>query len=411
MAANVGKISMEIVVTDKGSAVVKSATDRMMAPLKKLGSRVAGIVKSFLSWRNVIGLLAGAAGIGLLIKKVTALSAAQEMAEKKLEQAMRSTKMWNVNLMENYKGYASQLQDLTGIGDEVTLGVMAMLQTFKLQEGTLKDATKATLDLAKATGQDLQSAAILVGKAAVGEISTLKRYGIIVDEAAYKARGFQAVLDEINVEFGGMAEAQAQTYTGKINKMMSFWGDLLEKVGDTITKNPVILQYIDVVTGKFKEWGGKLEAHRDEIEAWVSSSVKILAGWITSFLSQMTPIFEALKAFPAYAEQIMTSLKIVTAPVWLTGKALGTGAAILSAEHAGAGGAANLGILGKGYEAGKEAETTAPVTPTGGSGSIIDVMNRVNQKKIEANIYINEKMTGRNVAQDVKDELDRLSNR
>ena len=125
MAANAGKIKLELTVTDKGSSVVAKATGRMMTPLKKLGSRVAGIVKSFFSWRKVIGLLAGAAGIGLLIKKVVALSAAQEMAETKLEQAMRSTKMWNANLMESYKRYAAELQDLTGIGESIIMQMLS----------------------------------------------------------------------------------------------------------------------------------------------------------------------------------------------------------------------------------------------------------------------------------------------
>jgi len=56
--------------------------------------------------------------------------------------------------------------------------------------------------------------------------------------------------------------------------------------------------------------------------------------------------------------------------------------------------------------------TPAMPPPTGPEGaSIIGAMNRANQTRVAANIYINEKMTGRNVAHDVKKELERITNR
>lgn len=292
-------IKLNLIVDDKGSKIVSGASGRMTKSLSKLGAGLGSIIKKFFSWKSVVVFLAGAAGLGLLIKKVTALSAAQELAEKKLEQAMRSTKMWNANLMESYKAFASELQGITAIGDEVILDVMAMLQTFKLQEGTLKDATKATLDLAKATGQDLRSAAILVGKAAVGEVSTLKRYGIIVDEAALKARGFQAVLDEINTEFGGQAQAQAETYAGKIAGMKGYWSDMLEKIGDFITKNPVVLAAIDKVSNKFKEWGQILEDNKDVIINWFADVSSIILRWLEAIEQKIAPVWRVISEIPA----------------------------------------------------------------------------------------------------------------
>jgi len=291
MAANTGAINLTIAVEDKASSDFGKITNKIKGHLDTLANKAKGVLRVFTDWRTIIGMLAGTAGIGLLTKKVIELASAQELAEKKLEAAMRSTGRYNVNLMDSFKTYASALQATTAIGDETILGVMAMLQTFKLEEDVLKDATKATLDLAKATGQDLMSAAILVGKAAVGETGMLSRYGIIVDEAAYKAKGFQAVLEEINMEFGGQAAAQAETFAGKIGMMKSYFGDLLEKIGDMIIKNPVVLKAIDAVTEKFKTWTEYLDQNKDQIMNWATNTGQTILNWLTSIWIKIETIF------------------------------------------------------------------------------------------------------------------------
>lgn len=301
-------IKMQLIVDDKGTGVIGRASDRIRSHFDRLGSSVASIAKKFVNWKSIIATLAGGAGIGLLIKKVTDLAAAQELAETKLAQAMRSTGQWSENLMSAYKRQASALQDLTSIGDETILGVMAMLQTFKLAPDVLDAATKATLDLARATGQDFQSAAILMGKAAVGEVSMLTRYGIIVDEAAYKARGFQAVLDEINTEFGGQAQAQAQTYGGRIDALRGYWGDLLEKLGEYITKSPAILAGIEAMINKIKEWIGVIESNETAIKEWVANTYKIIKGWADDLVPIIEKLIDLFVSLPQKLDDVKNSL-------------------------------------------------------------------------------------------------------
>lgn len=332
-----GNISLKLIVDDKGSAVVEKMT-------RKSEGAFGRLIQKTLSWKNALVGLAGAAGLGLVIKKVIDLASAQELVEKKLEAAMRSTGRYNVNLMNSFKSYASALQDTTAIGDESILGVMAMLQTFKLEEDVLKDATKATLDLAKATGQDLMSAAILVGKAAVGETGMLSRYGIIIDEAALKARGFQAVLEEINLEFGGQAQAQAETFSGKIEKIKGSFGDMLEKVGDIIIKNPVILNALDLLAEKFKGWGDLLAQNKDAIIAWASETAQIIIGWIDAIWMKLQPVWQAIKEFPAKMKAAGGLQGVMMGNV-LASSGIDTGAPINSAfESTAAGGSSSADI-------------------------------------------------------------------
>ncbi len=154
-----------------------------------------------------------------------------EMQLTKLNTSLKSTGNFTQEASDELVKYAESLQSMTAFEDDAIVSVEAMLATFKLNKDEIKIATQAVLDLASATGQDLQSAAILLGKAMVGETGMLKRYGIIVDENKYAAEGWKAVIDEINVEFGGQALAQAETYTGKLAQMKNAFSDIKETIG------------------------------------------------------------------------------------------------------------------------------------------------------------------------------------
>ena len=69
----------------------------------------------------------------------------------------------------------------------------------------LPRVTMAVLDMAAALGMDAKASALLMQKALDGQVSSLSRYGIIVDQATLKSRGFAAVLDALEAKFKGQA--------------------------------------------------------------------------------------------------------------------------------------------------------------------------------------------------------------
>ena len=121
-------------------------------------------------------LLLYAFGYGSLHKTVGAVTRAygeQELAERKLEQALGSV---NTGLLNQ----ASALQEVTSFGDEAIISAQSLLAAFIKDEDQLKKATIATLDLAAAKGMDLNSAADLLGKTLGSSTNSLSRYGIEV---------------------------------------------------------------------------------------------------------------------------------------------------------------------------------------------------------------------------------------
>ena len=214
------------------------AEDRATPTVKKVQKSVGGLSK-FLS----VGFVAGAAAAGLAVTKLVgffkdAVTAAgeQELAVKKLDTALGSLGASASGVSERLQAQARALQATTTAGDEAIIAGQALLASFTKNEETIKAATVAALDLSAATGQDLQQSFQLLGRAIGGQVSALTRYGIQVDQSLPKSEQFAAALEKINEQFGGQAQAQAETFAGRLTQVGNAAGDVAEGLGLLLTQ-------------------------------------------------------------------------------------------------------------------------------------------------------------------------------
>jgi len=150
--------------------------------------------------------------------------------------------------------------------DEILSKVTANLLTFgQVQGDVFERAQKVTLDLSARLGQDLQSSAIMVGKALndpVRGLTALSRVGVsFTDQQREQIKamvevgdvaGAQALmLAELEKQYGGQAEALAATSAGRAQQLANSWGDFQEKIGEIIA---VILPPLIDLLGRVVEW-------------------------------------------------------------------------------------------------------------------------------------------------------------
>jgi hypothetical protein len=181
---------------------------------------------------------------------------------------------------ELYK-MASQLQKVTKYGDEEILNkVTAQLLSFpKITGQVFKDAQKAVLDVATLLDGDVQASAIAIGKALqdpVKGITAMRRMGIMFSETQieqvknlveqnklYEAQ--QLILSEINLQYGGQAEAAAKSGLGALQQLKNTWGDFKEqmfaasaegKTGGMFGWLKESLEYMTWGLAKIREEGG-----------------------------------------------------------------------------------------------------------------------------------------------------------
>ncbi len=217
MAVNVGELE-----------AVLSVKDKMTPGIKKAQGGLKGMMGTFAKF-------AGAAiAVGVAIKFITSALKAQSTkidSINKMNIALANQGNLLAGTSESLQEYASSLQKTTKFGDEQILMLQATLAGFGMNEEQIKKTTIATLDMAEAKGIDATAAAELMGKAFVGETSMLSRYGIILDQNIPKNEKFAAALAQVNLKFGGQAQAGVATFSGKMTQLGNAFGDTMEAVG------------------------------------------------------------------------------------------------------------------------------------------------------------------------------------
>jgi hypothetical protein len=222
---------------------LRKETEQAAAQTEGFGARVTGLVAA--------GAAAKAAITGLvtIVGDWIASSSAQEDATVRLETALRAQGTYTPELAAQYMGLAGAFQQTTVFGDELVMEMQALLvQVGNVMPEQMDAALTAATDLAAGLRIDLKTATQLVGKAFAGETGTLKRYGIVIDEAKLKTEGASAVLDAIADKMGGQAQAQAQTFSGQMAQLGNVIGDVKEIIGQFIADAiaPMMRLFMDI---------------------------------------------------------------------------------------------------------------------------------------------------------------------
>jgi hypothetical protein len=181
-----------------------------------------------------------------LIRESIQLAGVQQQAEAKVAAAIKSTGGAAGLTADELKKMASGLQKVTTVGDETILRGQAMLLTFtNIGKDVFPQATETMLDMAQAMGTDVKESAIQLGKALNDPIigaTALRRVGVaLTDQQTKMIKEFvqggdllsaqKVILNELQVEFGGLARAMAETDAGQMAQLNNRLGDIKETLG------------------------------------------------------------------------------------------------------------------------------------------------------------------------------------
>lgn len=181
-------------------------------------------------------------------KQIVAAAEEAAVTEAKVAGVIRATGNAAGYTVEQLSDMADGFSRLTGVDDEMILNAEAVLLTFrKIGQDVFPEATQAALDMSAVMDQDLQSSIVQIGKALndpIAGISALGRVGVTFTEDQKKMiKGFIAqndimsaqtvILDELQAEFGGTAEAMEQASTGSSRMKIAF-GNLQEEIGKNL---------------------------------------------------------------------------------------------------------------------------------------------------------------------------------
>lgn len=237
---NIARIAKESAELAKQQENVAKSTDGA-------STSVATLVKGFVSAQAIIGAakLAWSALTGEVERSVKAAADA-EKSHAQVAAALRAQGTDIPSVVTAFQQYATALQKTTIYQDDAIESAEALLVTVgNVMPRDMEKALKATTELASGLGIDLNQAATLVAKAAEGNVTALKRVGVVVDETKAKQEGFGVVLDAITDKFGGQAAALAGTYEGRLTQLANTWNNVEESIGRVVTSNKTVLAFFD----------------------------------------------------------------------------------------------------------------------------------------------------------------------
>jgi len=247
--STLNKTSKEILDIDKSAK-------RSTKGLNNLDKSLFRLEKSFDGVRRSISRLSGAAitfftsrAIIHGLQNLIHLSNEQAKAVEGMNTALRSMGRYTPELSTKLQDMASSLQKVSNYGDEAVIEGIKFLATYRdITNELLPRSIKAMADLATLQGGNMVSAANTLGKASMGLIGSLTRIGITVDKAAYKQKGYLGLLEQIESQVKGQAEAQRRA-TGSLQAFGNVIADVKEKLGTVLKESlePIVRAFIDYV--------------------------------------------------------------------------------------------------------------------------------------------------------------------
>lgn len=251
-------------------------------------STALGVFGGNLATKAFDGVISGFTSLIDFSKEAITAAADQEVATESLNNALKRNGIFTKEASQSLQDYSTQMQNNTTFQDDAIQSNIALLASLtNLDTEGLKRATSAAADFAVVLGVDLETATRLISKAADGNVSALKRYGVTVEEGGSKSETLEKVLTKLNEKFGGAAAAQLNTYSGSLKAMKNAYGDMLEPIGGIIVKNPLVVATFNILKTSLNDANSSLSQAASSIKDFVNDGVFFL-------ISSSQVLFDAL---------------------------------------------------------------------------------------------------------------------
>ena len=286
---------------------IKNASERLEELKKKLGGAASNMKKQ----QSVANSLGG--GLSSMAKKAVGAAAAyvgfnqakdflvdcatgvmeMERANTRLETLLLNTKGNTKEMAGAIAVYGDELELLTTIEGDATTAGASQLATFQLQGDNIKKLLPALQNLAvgqygvNVTQDNMIQSANLLGKVMQGQTGALSKAGVSFTETQKKilqtgteSQKTATLIEVLNQNFGGLAEAAAQTDEGQIIQFRNVWGSVKDEVGKGVM--PAVRGVV-----------GYLNENMPAIREKVTGAVEAVSGKIGPLINGMIGGFTA----------------------------------------------------------------------------------------------------------------------
>jgi hypothetical protein len=190
--------------------------------------------------------MAGAATTAAFaIFNMSKAAAEDQKSQTVLATALRNTTGATDKQIASVEDLISSMQMAAGISDtELRTGFQNLVRATK-DVTEAQDLLTLATDVSVGSGRSLESVTLALARAYQGNLGSLKRLGIPLDENIVKTKDFDAATQLLSDTFGGSAANAADTYAGKLAITTQKFQEAAEAIGKVFI--PIISDLIDVL--------------------------------------------------------------------------------------------------------------------------------------------------------------------
>lgn len=257
-------------VTIHGKETVSDASKRASGGLNRLESQTKSFSQK--SQQNLgqlvtkFGLYAAAvAGAVAAVNNLVNAYARQEAAERKLTKAVENNPLLDGGSARRIKEFASELQEVSVVSDDVALSMATMLTTAGRTEEQIRDIITVAADYSAATGKDMETAVEQLNATFTGTAGEIEDFANEVGELTEEQLRAGDAVDILAEKVEGQAEALRDTTQGSLQAFANSWTELKENLGGALATvfNPIVSGLNSLIDG----FNNAADAVRDFNEA------------------------------------------------------------------------------------------------------------------------------------------------
>ena len=259
--------------------------------LEGFGAKAGYIVKN-----AMLPIAAAAGGVAAGLGMAAKAAAEDEKSMAQLEGQLRRSVGATQEQINAVAAYVDGTQLALGVTDTMVrqgLGtlVRATQDTTKAQE-----LMNLALDISAATGKDAETVAVALAKSYGGQLSSLKKLGIPLDEATIKTKDFDAAQRQLSDTFGGAAQENANTFSGRVQRLKLRFEEMVEAVGYKVL--PILTDLVEKITELVDAFGedgigGAIRAFRGQMQGLTRDSDGTINGF-GNFVNALITVRNAL---------------------------------------------------------------------------------------------------------------------
>lgn len=212
---------------------VKAMADKSSRATSTMGKAFAGLQAAAGPLIAVFAAFKAVQGTFGFFSSAAAAADTQAEAERGLAKAIELAGDAVGPTIEQHKAWASQLQSVANVGDEVTLGLMRQASMLGVSNENLQNVTSAAIGLSEATGMSLDEALKKVNETINGNDEALAEHIPALRNMASAEERLAAVS---KLAGDGLAQKadRAKTAMGAAERLANSWGDFKEVIGSAL---------------------------------------------------------------------------------------------------------------------------------------------------------------------------------